>query len=86
MMLQIFDPSLECDQCDQLGDETVVFEITLGNVSRFLADQDEPPLTSEERSDLTFVFWEELDDYDLIGGVMDKLRADNADKGAQAAL
>jgi hypothetical protein len=77
-MLRIFDPSRECDHHDQLDDATVVFEITLGNVSRFLRDQGEPPLTPEERFDLTTVFWEDLDDYDLIGEVIDKYRAENA--------
>jgi hypothetical protein len=88
-MLRIFDPSRECDHCDQLDDATVVFEITLGMVSQFLDDQGELPLTPEERVDLTTAFWEELDNYDLIGEVIDKYRADNdvdADRATKAAV
>jgi len=88
-MLRIFDPSRECDHCDQLDDATVVFEITLGKVSQFLDDQGEPLLTPEERCDLTTVFWEELDDYDLIGEVIYKYRAVNnvaADRATKEAV
>jgi hypothetical protein len=73
-MLQIFDPSRESDCCDQLNDETVVFSITLGNVSQFLDDHGEQPLTPDERFDLTDWVWTELDCYDLIGELIYKLR------------
>ena len=84
-MLRIFDPSRESD-CDQLNDGTVVFSITLGNVSQFLDDQGGPPLTPDKRFDLTDWVWTELDGYDLIGELIDKLRQGNADNGMQAAL
>jgi hypothetical protein len=86
-MLRIFEPSRQCDNRDQLDDTTVVFAITLGNVSRFLRDQGMPPLTPDERLDLTAIFWEDLDDYDLIGEVIDKYRAENeADRATEEAV
>jgi len=84
-MLQIFDPSRESDCCEQLNDETVFFAITLGHVSRFLDDQGEPPLSPQERFDLTDCVWAELDGYDVIGYAIDILREGNC-IGADSAM
>jgi hypothetical protein len=73
-MLKIHDPNRDDDE---LNDDEVVFSVTLGHISQFLEDQEWPPLTQDERDALTFMFWQEADDYGLIGDVIHKLREDN---------